>query len=195
MAGERQQVRTAIAAYFGGWLVAADAGICYQNGPLASSGLGTAYPYAPKGIPDSYFFGAPGSEAAGRGYGMILGIGAVQRDTDRMGWGGATSGWRRRDYTITCELEMISQLPHIETAAAALDDLIDAIHALIYADRTLGTTNAGLYPVSGRLITQAGEKPYGIRDETTELVPVDADRGRYWGSAKLSFTAVTMVQG
>lgn len=45
MAGERQQVRNAVAAYFGGTLVTADAGTCYQGGSLTSYGLGTAYPY------------------------------------------------------------------------------------------------------------------------------------------------------
>jgi hypothetical protein len=200
MAGERQQVREAIAAYFGGSLVTADAGICYQGGPLASYGLTTCYAYTPKGIPDPYFFGAPGSEQAGRGFGMILGIGAMVRETGGgariRSWGGPTSGWRQRDYTITCEIEMQSQLPHIEAAGAALDDLIDQLHGLIYADRTLGTTNAGLYPINGRLIQQAGEKPFGIRDETTPMVPMGTDeRGRYWGSGRLMFVANTMVQG
>lgn len=192
MAGDRQLVRRAVAAYFGGTQVPGDQGICYQNGPLASAGLGTAYPYQVKGVPDPYYFaGMP----PGQGWGTVMGL-KVERSTKRDSYGGATSGWRKRVYTVTCELVVISQLPHIETAGAGLDDLIDGMHGLIYADRTLGTTG-GIYNTlaNGRLIQQAGENPYGIQDRTLPWLPVndDKDRGRYVGEAEVSFDAVTMV--
>lgn len=197
MAGDRNLVRNAIAAYFGGTLVTADAGICYQGGPLVSAGLGTAYPYVVKGVPDSYFFtGMP----AGVGWGAVMGIRRLERQTSRIATGGPVSGWRQRVYTIDLELIAVSQERHVETAEQDLDDLIEQIHALIYADRTLGTTNAVLYPATGRLITQAGEGHYGIRDTTDGFAPLagakgDADaRGRYAGEATVSFEVLTMVQ-
>ena len=56
MAGDRQLVREAVAAYFGGTLQTADAGIYFQGGPLSAAGLGTAFPYKIKrGAPDSYY--------------------------------------------------------------------------------------------------------------------------------------------
>jgi hypothetical protein len=192
MAGDRQLVRNAVAAYFGGTLVTADAGTCYQGGPLVSSGLGTAYPYQVKGVPDPYYFtGMP----AGTQWGTVMGLRA-DRDTTRDSYGGATSGWRKRYYTITCELVVISQAPHVETAGAGLDDLIDAMHALIYADRTLGTTG-GIYDslANGRLIQQAGENPYGIKDSTPVWAPVKTgdEHSRWFGEGVLSFQALTMV--
>lgn len=189
MAGDRQLVRNAIAAYFGGTLVTADAGTCYQNGLLTSYGLGTAYPYQVKGVPDPYYFaGMP----AGPQWGAVMGLRA-DRDTTRDSYGGATSGWRKRMYTITCELVVISLAAHVETAGAGLDDLIDAMHALIYDDRTLGTTGED-YP-GGRLIIQAGENPYGIKDSTPVWAPVKSgdEHSRWFGEGVVSFTALTMV--
>lgn len=190
MAGDRQLVRNAVAAYFGGTLVTADAGTAYQGGPLTSFGLGTAYPYSVKSIPDEYFtIGMP----AGQGWGCVLGITRVQRTTKRDSYGGATSGWRARRYKITCELALICELPHIEVAGAGLDDLIDQMHALIYADRTLGTTSAAYAAQGGRLIIEAGENPAGITDETSKFEPIDSAKGRYTGDATVEFEALTMV--
>lgn len=188
MSGDRQLVREAIAAYFGGDRVTTDKGICYQGGPLLASHLSSFYPYSAKGVPDQYFFtGQP----AGAGWGAVAGITSVRRKTTRMAMGGVTSGWRQRDYRIDIVIEARSQLPHIETAEAGLDDLIDDLEALIFADRTLGTTSS-LYP-TGRLITQAGEGDSGIEDVTDPLDPMDDARGRYEGVARVSFTATTMV--
>ena len=188
MSGDRQLVRRAVAAYFGGTLVEADAGICYQGGSLVSAGLGTVFPYSVKGIPDEYYFtGMPD----GTGWGAVMGI-RLDRSTKREAYAGATSGWRARRYTVTCELVVLSQLPHIEVAGAGLDDLIDGMHALIYADRTLGTSHEN-YP-GGRLIMQAGEKPAGIEDKTPTWLPLDAERGRYMGEGEMTFEALTMVE-
>lgn len=187
MAGDRQLVRRAVAAYFGGTQNIADAGICYQNGPLTTAGLGTVFPYSVKRVPDKYYTtGMP----TGIGWGAVMGL-RVKRNTKRDSMGGATSGWRARHYTILCELIVLTELPHIEVAGAGLDDLIDAIHGLFYADRTLGTTSAS-YP-TGRLITQAGENPYGIQDDTLPFEPADEKQGRYFGEATLSFEALTMI--
>jgi hypothetical protein len=189
-AGDRQLVREAVASYFGGSLVTADSGIAYQGGPLVSAGLGTAYPYQVKGIPDEYY---TAGMAAGAGWGTVMGI-RMTRDTTREAMGGPTSGWRKRVYTVTCELVVISYEQHVEIAGAGLDDLLDGMYALIFADRTLGTTSPAYSAQGGRLIMQAGEGPYGIKDDTQGWWPADSQgRGKYIGQATLSFQALTMV--
>ena len=188
-AGDRRLVREAVAAYFGGTLNTADAGIFFQNGPLASAGLGTAYPYKiKKGAPDQYY---TAGQAPGAGWGAVLSVSLGPAKITRMALGGPTSGWRKRDYTVRCALDVISYEAHLETAEAGVDDLVDALIALIYADRTLGTTSNAY--ATGRLITQAGEAPAGI--ETGDAVwSVEPDRGRGEGGLDVTFTAMTMVQ-
>lgn len=188
MTGERQQVREAVAGYFGGVRIAGDAGVCFQGGPLTPAGLGTAYPYAVKGVPDPYYFAG---KAAGAGWGAIMAVSTFERTRQRRSLGGWFDHW----YNVTCDLAVISQEPHIETAEAGLDDLIDGMLTLLYADPTLGTTTP-----DGMLIEMAGENPFGQaasglagRDQTAAFQPVvnsegrpDA-RGRYFGEATFQF--------
>jgi hypothetical protein len=194
MAGDRQLVREAVAAYFGGTLVTADAGICYQNGPLVSSGLGTAYPYMPKSAPDQYY---TQGMAAGAAWGAVmtvaLGPVRIARRPDGA-MGGPVSGFRSRHYTTRCSFEAISEFPHLETAEQALDNLIDAWLNLLYLDRTLGTTNPVLYAAQGgRLIMQAGEGTQGIDiGESGEWIVMD--RGRAKGGIAVTFDCLTMVE-
>lgn len=187
-AGDRRLVREAVAAYFGGSQQTADAGIYYQGGPLASAGLGTAYPYLIKGgAPDAYY---TVGEPAGTGWGAVLTVRLGSQRITREAMGGQTSGWRQRRYQAICNLEVISYLPHTETAEAAFDDLVDAFVGLIYADRTLGTTS-NTYP-TGRLITQAGESPRGIDIGDMEW-QVDPDRGRSEGGLSIQFDCDTFI--
>lgn len=189
MAGDRQLVRRAVAAYFGGSLVTVDQGICYQGGPLASAGLGTTFPYLVKGgAPDTYY---TLGEAPGAGWGAVLTV-ALGVVTLRDSYGGATSGWRARRYRITCSLDVISYAEHLEEAEAPLDDLLNSMDALIYADRTLGTTSAAYAAQGGRLIIQAGEKPYGIVHGAPQW-SVEGDRGRGRGGIDYEFEVLTMV--
>jgi hypothetical protein len=189
MAGDRRLVREAVAAYFGGTLETADAGIYYQGGPLAASGLGTAYPYKIKrSVPDTaYTLG----ETDGTGWGAVMTVNLGPVRNTRDSYGGATSGWRKRLYTVTCSLDVISYLPHLEQAESAFDDLVNGMDSLIYADRTLGTTNAELYP-TGRLITEAGEGRNGITHSEPEWT-TQGDRGRGEGGMNYTFDALTMV--
>lgn len=193
--GERQMVRRAVAAYFGGSLVTSDAGVCYQGGPLTAFGLGTAYPYSVKGVPDSYFTaGMPD----GQNWGVVMSTTKLTRRNIRDSYGGGTSGWRMRKYAIDCKLELQCELEHIETAGAGLDDLIDQMHALIAADRNLGTKAAYEAGTSPLLIIQAGEGKGGaggpgITDDTDPLEGIDGQRGRYRGTAVVSFEVLTMV--
>jgi hypothetical protein len=189
-AGDRRLVRQAVASYFGGTLQTADAGIYYQGGALAALGLGTAYPYKIKqGAPDTYY---TQGEPAGTGWGAVLTVAIGNERITRQALGGPTSGWRTRRYTTVCALDVISYEDHLETAEAATDDLVDAFIALIYADRTLGTTDAALYP-TGRLITQAGEAPAGIA-VSDPVWTVEADRGRGEGGLTITFDCDTFVQ-
>ena len=188
MAGDRQLVRLAVAAYFGGTQVT-DGETKYQGGPLTAYGLGTAYPYSVRHAPDTDF---TAGQPPGQNWGCVLSTTRVRRVTTRDSYGGATSGWRARHYTVTCEIGLICELAHIEVAGAGLDDLIDQVHALIYADRTLGTTS-NIYP-TGRLITQAGEGRTGITDETDKFAELDREKGRYAAQATVIFDALTMVE-
>ena len=192
MSGDRQLVRQAVAQYFGGTLVTADAGICYQGGPLVSSNLGTAFPYKiKKGAPDQYY---TEGMAAGAGWGAVmtvtLGPVKIARRPDGA-MGGPTSGWRSRHYTTRCSFEVISYEPHLETAEAGLDNLVDAWLDLFYLDRTLGTTS-NIYP-TGRLITQAGEGAPGIViGEPGEWNVIE--RGKAVGGIAVTFDCLTMVE-
>jgi hypothetical protein len=190
MAGDRQLVRNAVAAYFGGTLQTSDAGIYYQNGPLASAGLGTAFPYKIKrGAPDTYY---TLGEADGTGWGCVLTVGLGPVRNTRDSYGGAVSGWRKRLYTVSCGLDVISYLPHLEQAESAFDDLVNGMDALIYADRTLGTTSPVYAAQGGRLIIQAGENPAGITHGQPEWT-VEGDRGRGEGGMEYTFEVLTMV--
>lgn len=196
MAGDRQLVREAVAAYFGGTLVTADAGICYQNGPLVSSGLGTAYPYKVKGgAPDQYY---TEGLADGFAWGAVLTVRIGPVRINRQAMGGPVSGWRGRHYTTICDFEFLSYEPHLETVESGLDNLVDAFLGLIYTDRTLGTTNPVLYsPQGGRLIMQAGEgipgSSQGIDVGEMEITEV-TDRGRAKGGIRVTFESLTMVE-
>lgn len=195
MSGDRQLVREAVAAYFGGNLVTADAGICYQGGALVASGLGTAYPYKIKsGAPDPYY---TQGMAAGAAWGavMTVSLGPVRIGRRPDGaMGGPTSGWRSRHYTTRCSFEAISEFPHLETAEQALDNLIDAWLNLFYLDRTLGTTNATLYAAQGgRLIMQAGEGTQGISIGEPGEWNI-TERGRSVGGIAVTFDCLTMVE-
>lgn len=191
MAGDRQLVRRAVAAYFGGTLQATDAGVYYQGGPLSALGLGTAFPYKiKKGAPDSFY---TAGEPDGTGWGTVLtvSIGPVRNARDS--YGGKASGFRERTYPVTCALDVISYLPHLEQAEAAFDDLVSAMDDLVYADRTLGTTG-GIYGqlAGGRLIQQAGESRSGITHGLPEW-SVEGDRGRGEGGMEYQFDALTIV--
>jgi hypothetical protein len=189
-AGDRQLVRNAVAAYFGGTLQTSDAGVFYQGGPLASAGLGTAYPYLIKGsAPDTaYTLG----EAPGTGWGAVMTVHLGPVTNTRDSYGGATSGWRKRLYAVKCSLDVISYAEHLEGAEAPLDDLLNGIDALIYADRTLGTTSATYAAQGGRLIIEAGEGRTGIVHGEPEWT-TEADRGRGRGGIDYTFDVLTMV--
>lgn len=184
MAGDRQLVRLAVAAYFGGTLQTADAGVYFQGGPLADQGLGTAFPYLVKGsAPDSFYtLGEP----AGTAWGAVMTVALSQVRNTRDSYGGNVSGWRERHYTVTCSLDVISYAEHLEGAEAPLDDLLNAMDDLVYADRNLGTKGTDV------LIIQAGEGPQGITHGRAEWT-VDGDRGRGRGGIDYTFDALTMV--
>lgn len=186
MAGDRQLVRLAVAAFFGGTQVT-DGEVKFQGGPLTAYGLGTAYPYSVRHAPDTdYTAGA----AAGRNWGCVLSTTRVRRTVTLDSYGGPSSGIWLRKYTITCEIGLICELAHIEVAGAGLDDLIDQAEALIFADRTLGTTGSS----SIRILT-AGTDKAAIVDETDRFAEIDKDKGRYAAQASITFQALTEANG
>jgi hypothetical protein len=196
VSGDRQLVREAIAAYFGGSPGNAAEGNFYQEGPLGGLCLGTAYPYSPKGVPDAFY---TAGQPAGAAFGAVLSVRLGESPITRAAMGGKTSGWRRRHYQVTCALEAISYQPLLESAESALDDLIDGLLNMIYADRTLGSTNPALYPnppyFGGRLITQAGEGSEGIVPGDPGWTPEGTgDRARFRGGINITFYADTYVQ-
>lgn len=187
--GERQLVRLAVAAYFGG-TQATDGEVKFQGGPLAPFGLGTAYPYSVRHAPDTdYTAGA----AAGRNWGVVMSTTRVRRTNVRVSYGGGTSGWRARKYAIECQLELLAELEHIEVAGAGLDDLIDQFAVMIAADRNLGTKAAYEAGTSPLLVIQAGEGHEGITDETDRFEAIDNKEGRYRGTATVAFEVLVMV--
>ncbi len=182
MAGDRQLVRLAVAAFFGGTLVS-DGEVKYQGGPLTAYGLGTCYPYSVRHAPDTdYTAGQP----SGQNWGCVLSTTRVRRAVTLDSYGGPSSGIWLRKYTITCEIAVICELSHIEVAGAGLDDLIDQAESMIFADRTLGTTGSS----SIRILT-AGTDKAAIVDETDKFAVLDKDKGRYAGMATITFQALT----
>jgi len=123
----------------------------------------------------------------------VLSVALAATSITRDSYGGKTSGWRERHYTTVCSFDVISYEPHLETAEAAVDDLVDAFLALIYADRTLGTTG-GIYDqlANGRLIQQAGEGREGIRVGAPEW-SAEPDDGRGRGGLEITFDCLTMI--
>jgi hypothetical protein len=183
MPGDRQLVRNAVAAFFGGTLVT-DGELKYQGGPLVSYGLGTAYPYSVRHAPDTdYTAGMP----AGQNWGCVLSTTRVRRVTTLDSYGGPSSGIWLRKYTIACEIALLCEMAHIEVAEAGLDDLIDQAIGLIFADRTLGTSSGA----GGVKILTAGTDKQAIADETDRLAEVDKVKGRYAGLASITFQALT----
>ncbi len=196
-AGDRQNVRQAVAAWFGGAQSWDDQGIYYQGGPLTPYGLGTAFPYLVKKSPPDQYFTA--GQAEGSGWGAIMTVKLREVPVTRIAVGGPVSGWRESRYRVECAFEVISYDLHLETAEAGLDGLLDQWKALLYADRTLGTSGNPLYPdppyFGNRLIQEAGERPYGyVTSDSSEWV-VDDDRGRGYGGIGITFDAVTDVMG
>ena len=160
----RQLVKRAIAAYFGGTeqTAAEGLGVYYQGGPLSSLGLVTALPWRAKGFPDQFYFATPGVSA-----GCVMTVQLLPSRLTRQALGGPVSGWRDYTHPMVCHLWQQSHYQHAEQAESQLDDLIEAFVELIWADRTLGTTDPVKYPnppwPDSRLIVEAGEKPFGIK--------------------------------
>lgn len=186
MAGDRQLVRNAVAAYFGGPEVTTqDGGVWYQGGSIPE--LGTAFPYlVKKGAPDSFY---TAGQVDGAGWGAVLTVGLATVRNYRDSYAGKTSGIRERHYAVSCSIDVISYEPHLEVAEAGLDDLLNALDALIYADRTLGTTGN-----ENVQIVQAGEggKGGGITHGRWQW-QTEPDRGRGRGGIDYSFDAMTLV--
>ena len=183
MAGDRQLVRLAVAQFFGG-TQASDDEVKFQGGPLVSYGLGTAYPYSVRHAPDSDY---TAGMTAGQNWGCVMSTTKVRRVTSLDSYGGPSSGIWLRKYVITCEIALLCELEHIEVAGAGLDDLVDQVLSMIFADRTLGTSGG----TGGVTILTAGTDKQAIADDTDKFTAVDEKKGRYAGTATITFQALT----
>lgn len=190
VSGDRQLVRNAIAAYFGGTQqTTPDGGVYYQGGPLSALGLGTVYPYRIKGSAPGTFYtqGTP----AGFGWGAVMTVTLGEANGDRY-----SQQWRVRHYSAVCYLEGKSFEPQLTVSEEGFDDLIDAIQAMVWADPALGTTDQSAYPLTGRLITQAGEAApsVGISGVKAAEPQWEAkERGMAWGGTTITFAADTFI--
>lgn len=167
----RESVRRGVAAYFGGPLDPADpAGSIYRPGPLLPHGLATVRAYAGRPRqPDSDF--TAGLEPGAMGARLTVGLTTT---TERRV---TTGGWKAIVLQTTLGLEVLGTPPHPEVAQAQVDDLLEAIVALVRADPTLGG-----------IVLQAGEGQRGI--VTTVAEPLfDGNSARLTITASIAFDA------
>lgn len=176
----RQDIRTGIAAYFGGSAVSA--GGWYQPTPLVALGLAGVKPYWKERFEDhEYFTGLADART-----GAILCV-HLEDDTEkRLAIGGILDA----PFNVTLYLWLLSRGAPVEAAQAACDDLLDALKAMLRADPTLGMGVNSSAPVR---VTQAGEGEAGIRISSPPPYGEPPKTTRQ--NAVISFTANTYPAG
>jgi hypothetical protein len=143
----RAGVRHGLGLFFGGTF---DTGQrVYRGGPLQAYGLATTRAYQAKAIPDTDY---TAGMAAGRAMGTVMVVHLGTSTERRVAIGGATGGWKHRQYVVTLLLYHLANTPSTEEALADLDELLERITARIHSDRTLGD-----------VVLQAGESTAGIK--------------------------------
>lgn len=101
----------------------------------------------------------------------------------RLAIGGATSGWKRVDYTVILQIYQHSLERNAETAMTAFDTLIDNIKTRLRSDHNFGDT-------TGNLVWQ-GAEPI-IRARYGE--PVTSEEGATETFAEIEFDVTEMIQ-
>lgn len=147
---DRKLLRQGIASYFGGATFDAAYQI-YRPTPLASFGLGGVRTYMPVIVTgeDRMIGLTPGSTM-----GAVMGVWLGESTETRLTIGGTLN----RPLEAHLMIWHLSMGPITEDAQAHVDDLVEAVVALIRADPTLGMGPN----TSGPRITQAGEGDRGI---------------------------------
>lgn len=176
----RKDIRTGIAAYFGGSTVTADD--WYQPTPLAGLGLAGVKAYYQERFKDNEYFTGLNNARTGA-------IMCVHLDDDsetRLEIGGVLDA----PYNVQLYLFFLTLTPSAADAQADRDDLLQAVHDMIRADPTLGM---GINSDDPTKVTQAGEGPAGIRTSTP--LPYFEPPARTMQNAVISFTANTYPAG
>ncbi|MFC5184372.1 hypothetical protein [Actinomadura harenae] len=159
----RAQVRSGIAAYFGGNTYDSTDRV-WTPTPLAAYGLATVRNYVPKRHPDSDF---TRGLTVGRGMGTVMIVDLPQQIERRIALGGPANGIKQDVYTVDLLLYHLAKVPHSEDAQADLDALIDAIVNWIHADRTLGGAVVDAGETSAGIVKSLGQPL--ISGERTEI--------------------------
>ena len=151
----RRDIRTGVAAFFGGDTFDTAAQI-YRPTPLQASGLAGVRPYWRTIFEDRDYLA---TLVADRGMGAVMSVHIADDSERRIALGGPTGGFKSRPLQLELWVWHYARTPVIEDAQADMDDLLDAVVARIHGDRTLGGT-----------VTEAGESQRGI-DVKTGAVP------------------------
>ena len=107
---------------------------------------------------------------------------AGERDS-RIAIGGAHSGWKRVDFTVSLQIFTHSVQNDAENAMADFDTLIDNIKATLRADHRFGDT-------TGNLVWQGAEPAI----DTLYGEPVTSDNGATDTFAEIRFDVTEMIQ-
>lgn len=176
----RRDIRTGIAAYFGGPTLT---GGWYQPTPLAAAGLAGVRAYYDERIADhEYFTGLD----AGIHTGALMCVHLDDDTEKRLAIGGILDA----PYNVSLYLFLLTRTPSQEQAQADRDDLVQAVRGLIRADPTLGM---GVNSSAPTKVTQAGEGDGGIRVSTP--LPYFEPPTTTRQNAVISFTANTYLAG
>ncbi|WP_326829683.1 hypothetical protein OIE13_05975 [Streptosporangium sp. NBC_01810] len=168
----RETVRRGIAEYFGGLLDPSDpAATLYRPGPLLPYSLATVRAYAGRPRqPDTDF--TVGLEPP-RAMGARMTIGLATTTERRV----TTGGWKALVIQVSLGIEVLGTAPHPEIAQAEVDELLEAIAAMVRADPTLGGC-----------VLQAGEGSRGIVTTCSEPL-FEGSSSRLGITASVAFDA------
>ncbi len=174
----RETVRRGIAEYFGGPLDQSDpAASVYRPGRLLDYGLSTDRAYAGRARTPETDYTTGLDPARGMGARMIV---ALPTGTERRA---SLGGWKALTFQVTLGLTHLGTVPHPERAQDDLDELLEAVVALVRADPTLGGC-----------VLQAGESQRGI--VTTAGEPLfEGDASRTLITASIGFDADVYLEG
>jgi hypothetical protein len=104
-------------------------------------------------------------------------------DETRLAIGGATSGWKRVDYTVVIQIYTHSMHPNSEDAMTDFDTLIDNIKTRLRSDHNFGDT-------TGNLVWQGAEPRISARYGE----PATSNEGATETYAELEFDVTEMIQ-
>ncbi|MCW2639525.1 MAG: hypothetical protein JWP76_1831 [Dactylosporangium sp.] len=177
----RRDVRTGVAAYFGGSTVtAAD---WYQPTPLTALGLAGVKAYYQNRFDDHEY--RTTLDPATR-TGAIMCVHLSDDAEKRLAIGGILDA----PFNVSLFLFFLTLTPSQANAQADRDALLEAIRARLRADPTVGM---GVNSGSPTIVTQAGEGPAGITTSTP--LPYFEPPARTMQEASISFTVNTYPAG